>query len=252
MDVDTALSEVPVNIMPLIDDGDFKTREESVAYNATGLELIWHFTTTGGATSATVVTPTTGGAYDWAHQDGGMYTIEIPASGGASINNDTEGFGWFTGKATGVLPWRGPVIGFRAAALNDALIDGGDLLDVNTTHVAGTAQTGSDIGAKTGFKLAADGLDAIVKMKALLDGTLSAQVATGADPRTATTFETDLTEASDDYHNGAFLLFYSGALAGQSRLISDYDGTDKIITVATAFSEAPAEGDDFLIIGRSE
>jgi hypothetical protein len=95
-----------------------------------------------------------------------MYSIEIPASGGASINNDTEGFGWFTGVATGVLPWRGPIIGFRAAALNDALCDGGDLLDVNvtqfagtnatasggrpevnTTHVAGTSQTARDIGA---------------------------------------------------------------------------------------------------------
>lgn len=123
MDVDANLAEVPVNIMPLLDDTNFKSREESVAYNAAGLELIWHFTTTAGATTATVVTPTTGGAYDWAHQDGGMYTIEIPASGGASINNDTEGFGWFTGVATGVLPWRGPVIGFRAAGLNNVLID---------------------------------------------------------------------------------------------------------------------------------
>jgi hypothetical protein len=124
MDVDTALAEVPVNILPLTDDIDFKSREESVAYNAAGMELIWHFTTTAGATTTTVVTPTTGGAYDWAHQDGGMYTIEIPASGGASINNDTEGFGHFTGVATGVLPWRGPVIGFRAAGINNALIDG--------------------------------------------------------------------------------------------------------------------------------
>src|SRR5574343_226106 len=137
MDVDAALAEVPVNIMPLLDDTDFKSREESVAYNAAGLELIWHFTTTAGATTATVVTPTTGGNYDWAHQDGGMYTIEIPASGGASANNDTEGFGWFTGKATGVLPWRGPVIGFRAAGLNNALIDGGDTLDVNVTEISG-------------------------------------------------------------------------------------------------------------------
>ena len=121
--------------MSLIDDTDFKTREEAVAFNAAGLELIWHFTTTAGATTATVVTPTSAGDYDWVHQDGGMYTIEITASGGASANNDTEGFGWFTGVATGVLPWRGPTIGFRAAALNNALIDGGDILDVNVTTI---------------------------------------------------------------------------------------------------------------------
>ncbi len=128
IDVDSALSEVPVNVLPLIDDTDFTTREESVAYNASGLELIWHFMTTAGSTSATVVTPTTGGDYDWTHQDGGLYTIEIPASGGASINNDTEGVGWFSGVADGVLPWRGPLIGFRAAGVNDSLIDAGEAL----------------------------------------------------------------------------------------------------------------------------
>src|SRR5574343_510448 len=158
MDVDANLAEVPVNIMPLLDATDFKSREESVAYNAAGLELIWHFTTTAGATTATVVTPTTGGAYDWAHQDGGMYTIEIPASVGASINNDTEGFGGFTGVATGVVAWRGPVIGFRRAALNDLFIDGGtastnleDFFD-GTGYAGGTTKLGVDavkIGGQT-------------------------------------------------------------------------------------------------------
>lgn len=140
MDVDTALSEVPVNIAPLIDNTDFKTIEDAVAYNAAGMALNWHFVTTAGAYTLTAVTPTTGGNYDWTDQGAaGIYTIEIPASGGASINNDTEGFGWFTGVATGVLPWRGPTIGFRAAPLNDALVDGGDLLDVSVTQWLGTA-----------------------------------------------------------------------------------------------------------------
>lgn len=144
MDVDAALAEVPVNCVALIDDTDFKSREESVAYNAAGLELIWHFTTTAGDTSATVVTPTTGGDYDWAHQDGGLYTIEIPATdpGGGSIWNDTEGFGFFSGKADGVLPWSGPIIGFRAAALNDALVDGGDYLQTDLTQIGGQAING--------------------------------------------------------------------------------------------------------------
>jgi len=89
-----------------------------------GLVLIWHFVTTAGAYSQTAVPPTdTAGNYDWVEQGNGLFTIEIPASGGATINNDTEGFGWFTGVATGILPWRGPVIGFRAAGLNNALID---------------------------------------------------------------------------------------------------------------------------------
>ena len=124
-DVDVALAEVPVNIMPLLDDSDFKAREESVVYNQAGLDLVWNFVTSAGAMSQTAVTPTdTGGDYDWVNQGNGMYSIELPASGGASVDNDTEGYGWFTGYCTGVLPWRGPVIGFRSADHNNAFTDG--------------------------------------------------------------------------------------------------------------------------------
>lgn len=130
MDVDVALTEVPVNMVPLLDATDFTTIEDAVAYNAAGMALNWHFVTTAGAYTVTAVTPTTGGSYDWTDQGAaGVYTIEIPASGGASINNDTEGYGWFTGKADGVLPWRGPTICFRAAALNNLFIDDGTLLE---------------------------------------------------------------------------------------------------------------------------
>ena len=152
MDVDTALAEVPVNLLPLLDDTNFKAIEDAIAYNAAGMALFWHFVTPAGTYTVTAVTPTTGGNYDWTDQgDAGIYTIEIPASGGASINNDTEGFGWFTGKATGVLPWRGPVIGFRRAALNDFMIEGGtastnmeDFFD-GTGYVGGTAKLQVDL-----------------------------------------------------------------------------------------------------------
>lgn len=177
MDVDAALSEVPVNIFPLTDDTDFKSREESVAYNASGLELIWHFTTTAGATSATVVTPTTGGDYDWAHQDGGMYTIEIPASAGASINNDTEGFGWFTGVATGVLPWRGPVIGFRAAAMNNVVIDNGTAQGVAEDLLDGTKVSVGDIFSDAGTvdDIPTANENAAAVLAAIIDGSISLQ-----------------------------------------------------------------------------
>jgi hypothetical protein len=142
-DVDTALAEVPVNVMPLVDDTDFKTIEDAVAYNAAGMALRWHFVTSAGAYTVTSVTPTTGGVYDWTDQgDSGVYTIEIPASGGGSINNDTEGYGWFTGVATGILPWRSPIYGFRAAAINDSLCDGGDYLQVDVKQINSNGVTG--------------------------------------------------------------------------------------------------------------
>ena len=155
MDVDAALSEVPVNIMPLVDDTDFKTIEGAVAYDAGGMALRWHFVTSAGAYTVTSVTPTTGGDYDWTDQgDSGIYTIEIPASGGASINNDTEGYGWFTGVATGILPWRGPCIGLRAAGLNDKLCDSA----YDTTRgLAGTALPGAVAEAAGGLATSTGG-----------------------------------------------------------------------------------------------
>lgn len=157
LDVDAALAEVPVNILPLCDDTDFKTIEGAVAYNASGIALRWHFLTTAGAYTVTSVTPTTGGVHDWVDQgDSGIYTIEIPASGG-TVNNDTEGHGWFTGSATGILPWRGPCIGFRAAGINDVLID--SAWDANR-GLAGAALPAAAADAAGGLAISdAGGLD---------------------------------------------------------------------------------------------
>ena len=166
MDVDVALAEVPVNLLPLLDDTDFKAIEASIAYNAAGMALYWHFVTPAGAYTVTAVTPTAGGDYDWTDQgDAGIYTIEIPASGGASITNDTEGFGWFTGKATGVLPWRGPVIGFRAAGLNNLLIENAFSA---TRALAGTALPDAAADSAGGLPISdAGGLDLDTYIKRL-------------------------------------------------------------------------------------
>jgi len=170
MDVDTALATVPVNMMPLIDDTDFKTIEDGVVFNQAGLALFWNFTTTAGVTTVTAVTPTSAGDYDWTDfTTSGMYGIEIPASGGASANNDTEGFGHFTGFATGILPWRGPIVGFRAAALNNALIDGGDVLDVSLTEMGGVAQSATDLKdfADAGYDPATNKVQGVVLVDTL-------------------------------------------------------------------------------------
>jgi len=160
MDVDVALAEVPVNILPLIDDSDFKSRETGIVYDQAGMDLVWNFVTTAGAFTQTAVTPTTGGVHDWAHQGDGMYTIEIPDSGG-TIDNDTEGFGWFTGFCTGILPWRGPVIGFRAAGLNNKLIDASYTV---TRGLSGTALPNAVADAAGGLPISDAGeldLDAL-------------------------------------------------------------------------------------------
>lgn len=258
MDVDAALSEVPVNLLPLLDDTDFKSIEGAVAYNAAGMALRWHFITPAGAYTVTSVTPTTGGNYDWTDQgDSGIYTIEIPASGGASINNDTEGFGWFTGVATGVLPWRGPVIGFRAAGLNDALIESAYSA---TRGLAGTALPNAAADAAGGLPISDAGgldLDAIplnTELEAALDGHEGPNLPTGVvatdGGNGAAAFKTDRTESTNDYWKDALLLITSGALAGQIKKVSAYNGSTKVITVVGGFTATPADGVAFALVNR--
>jgi len=173
LDVNVALAEVPVNKVQLIDDTDFKTREEAVTYNQAGIDLVWNFVTPAGAMTQTAVTPTTAGDYDWTDQTNAFYAIEMPASGGASINNDTEGFGWFAGYATGIMPWIGPIIGFRAAGLNALLVE--DAYST-TRGLSGTALPNAAADAALGLPISdAGGLD--------LDGVLS-----GNTPQTGDTY----------------------------------------------------------------
>ena len=140
IDVDTAIT-IPVNKVPIVASSDGFTTDETIAYNESGMDLNWNFVTTAGVQTQTNVVPTTGGDYDWTHVGNAMYKIEMTASGGASADNDTEGFGWFSGNADAICPFSGPTIGFRAAALNNALIDGGDNLQVDVTHIMNTILT---------------------------------------------------------------------------------------------------------------
>ena len=224
LDVDVALAEVPVNVFPLTDDTDFKTRETAIAYNAAGMDLVWNFVTSAGAMTQTAVTPTTAGDYDWTHQGDGMYSIEIPASGGASINNDTEGYGWFTGFVTGVMPWRGPVIGFRAAAINDSL------LDTNTTGLLAPTTAGRTLDVTSGGEA---GLDlnninlpagAIPSLGIIDNGTAQSATGTTLVLRAAAAF-------ADDEIIGATVQITGGSAGvGQSRIITDYvSSTDTAI-----------------------
>src|SRR3990167_6219454 len=197
VDVDTDVI-LPVNILPLLDDTDFKSIETAVVYNSAGLAVTWNFVTAAGVVTGNAITPTTGGVFDWSEPlaDVGTYAIELQASGSAAgSNNDREGVGWFTGVATGVLPWRGPTIGFRRAALNDLFMDGGtastnleDFFDgtgyaggtakltVNTVQINGTSQTACDVTADTAAIL----VDTSTTLETDLDAIIAAVITNAA------------------------------------------------------------------------
>ncbi len=68
-----------------------------------------------------------------------------------------------------------------------------------------------------------------------------------ADGETNLTFETDLTSAVNNYYTTMTIRFLTGALAGEMRIITNYVGATKVITVGAIFGGVPNDGDTFQI-----
>ena len=74
-------------------------------------------------------------------------------------------------------------------------------------------------------------------------------VATDAG-NSATTFKTNMVEATNDYWKDALIVLTSGAMAGQVKRIWSYNGTTKAITVAGGFTGIPADGVTFVVLNK--
>ncbi len=119
-------------------------------------------------------------------------------------------------------------------------------IHVDTNKLAFTVanQVDANMLAISGDTAAADLLEA------LMDGGVLAQVNDAS--ATTTAFAADqFTEATDDHFNGRLITFSSGALKGQQTDVTDYDAAggaqgSQEFTV-TALTEAPADGDFFVI-----
>jgi hypothetical protein len=71
--------------------------------------------------------------------------------------------------------------------------------------------------------------------------------AAAAGTLSTTEMTTTLTEATDDHYNGRVIIWTAGALIAQATDITDYDGATKKLTF-TAVTEAPGDGDAFVIV----
>jgi len=85
-------------------------------------------------------------------------------------------------------------------------------------------------------------------LRQIKEGQVSAESAVNDVSATTTSFVTDLTEASDSHYSDLTVAFIDGNLTGQSRIIESYNGTTKTLTFDEAWSEAPADGDGFIIL----
>lgn len=129
--------------------------------------------------------------------------------------------------------------GFAAIKSQAAAIEA-DTQDIQSrlpAALTGDGNMKSDALRLSGSATAADNLEA---------GALGLVPGTCAAGSTTTAIVTNLTEATDDHYNGRVITFTSGALAGQSTSISDYNGTSKTLTVVQ-LTEAPADTDSFVI-----
>lgn len=212
LDVDVPISALPVNLFPITSSADSDTVIDALVYNASGLTLYWNFLTTSGQYSRTQIVPTSAGNYDWAAQGGGVYTIELPASGGASVNNDQEGTGWITGAATGCKSWVGPRVGFRSAALNGMLMNG---------HL---------VGPLPQFLISDSGV-----AQAVTSNTVQLRAASGL--------------SVDDLVVGSVIyIAYASTGAWQPHLITDYVAATKTATISPAFVVTPTGSPEYIII----
>jgi len=98
-----------------------------------------------------------------------------------------------------------------------------------------TVDVGAIDGSTTAAARLSDSAETMV-LGAAITGTLS-----------TTQMSTDLTEATDDHYNGRVIIWTSGVLQDQATNITDYNGTTKALTY-TATTEAPSNGDTFIIV----
>ena len=135
--VDTAIVMI---VGPLIDDSDFKTLEESIAYDAAGMDVSLIIEKTDGTSTVTAITLTTGGTSDFSHKDGGYYEVEITAA-----QNAEEGIAYVRGVCTGVLPFESAHYNIVTANVYDSLIKGTDNLEVDATAISGDSSAADNL-----------------------------------------------------------------------------------------------------------
>ena len=133
-------TQVDVLIGPLIDDGDFKSVEESVAYNATGIDV----DVIKGVTKADVTLANSAGDGYWRHVANGYYAVTL-----STTDTGTLGRLRVTFEATGVLPcWECFVV--VPANIYDSLIAGSDKLYVDAVEISSSSTAADNVEANIG------------------------------------------------------------------------------------------------------
>jgi hypothetical protein len=147
------------------------------------------------------------GAITTASLDAGTYIARIcVGTAGAQSASD---------EVIAIVPvfhWSGTAeLAFKSASITEDAFDSGVLFDPDTDQVASVGSVDYIVGQTTG---------------------------TSDSGTTTTMVDAARTESNDDYWNNALIVFTSGTLAGQSRVITDFVASSDTITFAPAASVA--------------
>jgi hypothetical protein len=198
-----------IKLGPFVDQADGVTPETGLAGSMT-VKLSKGAGTLAARNSATAI----------AHDADGYYTVELNTT-------DTSTTGRLQVSVVSAASHLPVLQNYTVLPANvfDSLINGGDLLQVDLQEVNGDSTS-------------ADNLEA--GGETLVLGTIG----TGS---TATVFVTNLTEVTNDPYKGAMVCFRTGTLAGMRLRITAYNGSTKALTVTAVTSDAPLNGDTFVI-----
>ncbi len=155
------------------------------------------------------------------HDADGYYTVELNATDTSTVGNLQVSV---VSAAAHLAVLQNYTV--LAANIYDSLIGNSDYLFVDILQISGsgTATTLLEAGSK---------------------GIVSGAIV-GATS-TATSFVTNLTEATNTHYVGGVVIMTSGVLAGQRLRITGYTGSTKALTVENRTADIPTAGDTFTI-----
>ena len=87
-------------------------------------------------------------------------------------------------------------------------------------------------------------------LKGIAEGWISDEGSVNDAGATTTSFISDLVQATDNFFDDTTVVFTTGVLKGQSRIVSGYNGTTKAFTFDEAFTSAPANTVQFIILAQ--
>jgi hypothetical protein len=202
---------VDIVLGPFLDDTDGKTAETALTISQADVRLKKN----GGAWAQK------NQASSATHEEFGYYEASLDAT-----DTNTLGILRVAVAETGALPvWEDFMV--VPANVYDALIGNTDQLQIDVTQINGSTSVANKLEKAA---------------STMTIGTVA------ASSTTSLVNTSDVTEATSDHYKDATLIFITGALAGQRKTISAYNGTTKAFTLNSSLTEAPTAGDTFIVV----